>query len=176
MLIKVPSAASIGLDSLKITVEVDVAERGLPTFEIVGLPDKATMESKHRIKAAILNLGLDFPTNKKITVNLAPADVPKQGSLYDLPIAVGLICLVYSISLPEGLLFFGELSLDGTLRHTKGAFLLALFAKESSYSRIFVPKPNLMEVASIPDLQVFPVENLMDLFHYLKNILEIHMY
>jgi len=168
-LIKVPSAASIGLDSLRVTVEVDIAERGLPTFEIVGLPDKATTESKHRIKAALLNLGLDFPTNKKITVNLAPADVPKQGSLYDLPIAVGLICLIYRINLPEGLLFFGELSLDGTLRHTKGAFLLALFAKESGYSKIFVPKPNLMEVASIPDLQVFPVENLMDLFHYLKN-------
>jgi len=168
MLIKVLSAASIGLESLKITVEVDVAKRGLPTFEIVGLPDKATTESKHRIKAAILNLGLDFPTSKKITVNLAPADVPKQGSLYDLPIAVGLICLIYDINLPENLLFFGELSLDGTLRHTKGAFLLALFAKESGYLKIFVPKQNLREVASIPGLQVFPVENLMDLFHYLK--------
>jgi len=169
MLIKVSSAASIGLDSLKITVEVDVAGRGLPTFEIVGLPDKATMESKHRIKAAILNLGLDFPMNKKITVNLAPADVPKQGSLYDLPIAVGLLCLIYGIDLPENLLFFGELSLDGALRHTKGAFLLALFAKESGYAKIFVPKQNLQEVGSIPGLQVFPVENLMDLFHYLKD-------
>jgi len=169
MLIKVPSAASIGLDSLQVMVEVDVAGRGLPAFEIVGLPDKATTESKHRIKAAILNLELDFPTNKKITVNLAPADVPKQGSLYDLPIAVGLICLIYDITLPKGLLFFGELSLDGTLRHTKGAFLLALFAKESGYAKIFVPKQNLQEVGSIPGLQVFPVENLMDLFHYLRD-------
>ena len=129
MLIKIPSAANLGLETIKVDVEVNLANRGLPGFEIVGLPDKAVDESKERVRAAISSSGIEFPA-KKITVNLAPADIPKEGSFYDLPIALGILRGIFQFDIPEESLFFGELSLDGSLRHTKGAFLLALFAKE----------------------------------------------
>ncbi len=169
MLAKVNSAAFLGLKSLGVTVEVDIARRGFPAFEIVGLANKATAESKHRIKTAMMNLNIDFPTNKRITVNLAPADVPKDGSFYDLPIAVGLISLIYNVRIPPGSLFFGEVSLDGSLRHTKGAFLLALFARDKGFERIFVPVLNGSEVSSIPGFEVYPVENLLQISNFLRH-------
>ena len=129
MLFKVQSAANSGLEALGIDIEVSVSNRGLPGFEIVGLPDKAVQESKERVRAAIGNSRIEFP-QRKITVNLAPADIPKEGSLYDLPIAVGIMASVLQYEVPQDSLFLGELSLDGRLRHTKGAVLMALFAKE----------------------------------------------
>ena len=137
MLIKVPSVANLGLETIKVDVEVNLASRGLPGFEIVGLPDKAIDESKERVRTAILSCGIDFPA-KKITVNLAPADVPKEGSLYDLPIAVGILSSVLQFSIPDKSLFLGELSFDGSLRHTKGAFLMALFAKEFGFLNLLI--------------------------------------
>jgi len=119
-----------------VDVEVNIASRGLPGFEIVGLPSKAVDESRERVKAAIVNSGMNFPV-KKITVNLAPADIPKEGSFYDLPIAIGILSVIMGFSIPEKTFFFGELSFDGTLRHTRGAFLLALFAKERGFKNIF---------------------------------------
>ncbi|PJE69274.1 magnesium chelatase, partial [Candidatus Shapirobacteria bacterium CG10_big_fil_rev_8_21_14_0_10_38_14] len=119
MLIKVPSVANLGLETIKVDVEINLASRGLPGFEIVGLPDKAVGESTERVRTAISSCGIDFPA-KKITVNLAPADVPKEGSLYDLPIAVGILSSVLEFAVPEKSLFLGELSFDGSLRHTKG--------------------------------------------------------
>ncbi|MBI1866628.1 MAG: magnesium chelatase, partial [Candidatus Staskawiczbacteria bacterium] len=133
MLIKVPSVVNLGLETIKVDVEVNLANRGLPGFEIVGLPDKAVDESKERVRAAISSSGVDFPA-KKITVNLAPADIQKEGSLYDLPIAVGILSSVLQFPIPEKSLFLGELSFDGSLRHTKGALLMALFAKEFGFS------------------------------------------
>ena len=158
MLIKVASAANLGLETIKIDVEVNLANRGLPGFEIVGLPDKAVDESKERVRAAIVSSGVEFPA-KKITVNLAPADIPKEGSFYDLPIAMGILKSVLQFSLPEKSLFFGELSLDGSLRHTKGAFLLALFAKELGFENLFVPKDSANEAAIIKGIKVYPAEN-----------------
>src|SRR6266480_1093256 len=113
MLSKVFSAAVIGLDAVPIEVEIDIASQGLPSFTIVGLPDKAVEEAKERVRSAIRNSGADFPA-KKITVNLAPADLPKEGPSYDLPIALGI--LIASGQLQTDLsdsLISGELSLDG---------------------------------------------------------------
>jgi len=102
----------------------NIAGKGMPAFDIVGLPSKAVAESRERVKTAIINSGFEFP-NKKIIVNLAPADLPKEGSFYDLPIAAGILSAISDIEIPPKTLFYGELSLDGTLRHTKGSFLLA---------------------------------------------------
>ncbi|MBI4999808.1 magnesium chelatase, partial [Candidatus Gottesmanbacteria bacterium] len=115
MLARVFSGATVGLDSIPIEVEVDIASQGLPSFTIVGLPDKAVEEAKERVRSAIKNSGADFPS-RRITVNLAPADLPKEGPGFDLPIALGL--LIASGQLKADLnkaLVLGELSLDGSL-------------------------------------------------------------
>jgi magnesium chelatase family protein len=166
MLIKVPSIANLGLTTIKVDIEINLAGRGLPGFEIVGLADKAVSESKERVRTAIASCGIEFPA-KKITVNMAPADVPKEGSMYDLPIAAGILSSVLGFSVPEKSLFFGELSFDGSLRHTKGAFLMALFAKEKGFSNLFVPKDSANEAAAIKGLKVFPVENLKQISNHL---------
>ena len=120
MFAKITSAAVIGLDALPITVEVDVAAQGLPSFTIVGLPDKAVEESKERVRAALKNSGADFPA-KRITVNLAPADLPKEGPAYDLPIALGILMASEQLKANvDGSIFLGELSLDGSLRRIWG--------------------------------------------------------
>lgn len=165
MLIKVKSAANVGLEMTEVDVEVNVASRGLPGFDIVGLPDKAVGESRERVKTAIQSSKVEFP-NKKITVNLAPADIPKEGSCYDLPIAVGIISAEIGCQIPEKSLFFGELSLDGSLRHTKGTFLLALFAKEKGFENIFVPKGSAPEASIIQGINVLPVEDLRQLMRH----------
>jgi magnesium chelatase family protein len=155
-----------------VDVEINLANRGLPGFEIVGLPDKAVGESKERVRAAISSSGIDFPA-KKITINLAPADIPKEGSLYDLPIAVGILSSMLEFPIPEKSLFLGELSFDGSLRHTRGALLMALFAKESGFLNLFVPKDSANEAGAVKGIKVFPVENLNQLTSYLlkrKNI------
>ena len=134
MLARVRSVANVGLDSMDVEVEVDVAQRGFPGFSIVGLASKAVDEARERVKTAISNSGSSFP-DKKITVNLAPADLPKEGSAYDLAIAIGILVASGSISsvsmqaLLRESYFYGELSLDGSLRHTKGVLLVALKAK-----------------------------------------------
>lgn len=171
MLIKVSSASNSGLKTIGVDVEVNVADRGLPAFEIVGLPSKAVDESKQRVKTAIVNSNIEFPA-KRIIVNLAPADVPKEGSFYDLPIAVGILSSVMDCRLPDESLFFGELSLDGTLRHTKGALLLALFAREKGIKNIFVPKASANEAAIIKGVNIYPVENLNQLLSFFLNQIE----
>ncbi len=152
----------IGVD-----VEVNVASRGLPGFDIVGLPDKAVAESKERVKTAISSSKIEFP-NKKITVNLAPADIPKEGSCYDLPIATSIVACETGCKIPEKSLFFGELSLDGSVRHTKGVFLLALFAKEQGFKNVFVPKDSAAEASFIQGINVYPVESLVQLYRHLS--------
>jgi magnesium chelatase family protein len=166
MLIKVPSVANLGLETIKVDIEINLASKGLPGFEIVGLPDKAVGESKERVRTAIVSLGIEFPM-KKITINMAPADVPKEGSMYDLPIAVGILSSVMEFPVPQKSLFLGELSFDGSLRHTKGAFLMALFAKEFGFTNLFVPKDSANEAAAIKGIKVFPVENLTQLSRHL---------
>jgi magnesium chelatase family protein len=159
MLVKVPSALNTGLQTMGIDVEVNVFGKGLPTFDIVGLAGKAVGESKERVKTAIINSGIEFPRNK-IMVNLAPGDVPKEGSFYDLPIAMGILAATMDKPLPTRSLFFGELSLDGRLRHTRGALLLALYARERGFDNIFVPRESANEAAIVKGVKVFPVESL----------------
>ncbi len=166
MLIKVSSAAYSSLDSFGVDVEINTANRGLPGFDIVGLPSQAVDESKERVRTAIANSHLEFP-QKKITVNLAPADVPKEGSFYDLPIAVGIIAATLNLRIPPSSLFFGELSLDGSLRHTKGALLLAVFAKQAGFSQVFVPKDSANEAAIVKGINVYGFENLEQVVSFL---------
>ncbi len=168
MLIKVPSVANLGLHTIKVDIEINLANKGLPGFEIVGLPDKSVGESKDRVRTAIATSGIDFP-QKKITINMAPADVPKEGSMYDLPIAIGILSSVLEFPIPDKSLFLGELSFDSSLRHTKGAFLMALFAKEFGFKNLFVPKDSANEAACIKGIKVFPVENLTQICRHLLN-------
>ena len=125
MLIKVPSIVYRGLETVGVDVEINMASRGLPGFDIVGLPSKAVDESKERVRTAILNSQIEFPA-RKITVNLAPADIPKEGSFYDLPIAIGILSAVLDFRIPKNRLLFCERSLDGKQSHTNGALILAL--------------------------------------------------
>lgn len=169
MLACIKSVACVGLMSFSVDVEVDVAEKGFPGFNIVGLPDKAVGEARERVRTALVNCGFPFP-QKKITVNLAPADLPKEGSAFDLPIAIGILVANGDIQLKEGGLFFGELSLDGALRHTKGALLLALFAKGENIKTIFVPVESANEAAVVKDVRVMPVRGLKDLVGHLSGV------
>jgi len=166
MLIKVFSALYLGLETRQVTVEINVASRGLPGFEIVGLPSKAVEESKERVRTAIINSDIEFPA-KKITVNLAPADLPKEGSFYDLPIAVGILSAITNCRIPRDSLFFGELSLDGSLQPSRGTLLFALFAKESGFKNIFLPQSSAREAEVVKGINVFPVKNLSQLLHHL---------
>jgi len=119
------------------------------------------------VRTAITNSDIEFPA-RKITVNLAPADVPKEGSFYDLPIAVGILSAMGSFSIPKKTLFFGELSLDGSVRHTKGSLLFALFAKEFGFQDIFVPKESANEAAVVSNVNVYPVEHVSELVSHLQ--------
>jgi len=173
MLIKVPSVVNLGLETIKVDIEINLANKGLPGFEIVGLAGKAVDESKERVRTAIQSSDVDFP-QKKITVNMAPADVPKEGSMYDLPIALGILSSVLDFPIPAKSLFLGELSFDGSLRHTKGAFLMALFAKEAGFTNLYVPKDSANEAAAIKGLKVFPVENLEQICNHLLGKIDIY--
>ncbi|MCZ6614898.1 MAG: magnesium chelatase, partial [Chloroflexi bacterium] len=138
MLSKVNSCAVIGLDGSTVEVEVDISA-GLPSFTIVGLPDTAVQEARERVRAAIRNTGYDFPL-KRITVNLAPADLKKAGPGYDLPIAVGVLLSSDQVPPPPpGSLFLGELSLDGRLRHTNGVLPMVALARDAGFETVFVP-------------------------------------
>ncbi|HLD01856.1 MAG TPA: YifB family Mg chelatase-like AAA ATPase [Patescibacteria group bacterium] len=168
MLAKVLSAALIGLDAQLIEVEVDIAAQGLPSFTIVGLPDKAVEEAKERVRSAIRNSGADFPP-KRITVNLAPADIPKEGPSYDLPIALGILIASGQLTQhSENGLFTGELSLDGRIRTVSGVLSYALLAKEKRIASIYVPSANTPEAAVVKSLLVYPLETLKDLFLHLS--------
>jgi len=173
MLAKVTSGAAVGLDSVPVTVEVDISGRGLPSFTIVGLPNKAVEESKERVRAAIKNSGAEFPTHR-ITVNLAPADLPKEGPAYDLPIALGLLIASGQIkSNLKDALVLGELSLDGSLRHTNGILPMALLAKEKKKRKIFLPEVDAKEAAIVEGIKIYPLKSLLALFNHLDGVKEI---
>ncbi|OGG28589.1 magnesium chelatase [Candidatus Gottesmanbacteria bacterium RIFCSPLOWO2_01_FULL_46_21] len=170
MLAKISSIANIGLETVGVDVEVDVASAGFPGFTIVGLASKAIEEARERVKTALINSGFDFPP-KKITVNLAPADLPKDSVAYDLPIAVGI--LLASEQLPpfdlKHTFFYGELSLDGSLRPTRGILLLALFAQKQKNASVFVPAPSAAEATVVSGITVIPIGTLSQLAHHLSN-------
>lgn len=166
MLAKIISAAVVGLDAVPITVEVDVAAQGLPSLTIVGLPDKAVEESKERVRAAIKNSGADFPA-KRITINLAPADLPKEGPAYDLPIALGILIASEQLKAEvSDSIFLGELSLDGTLRRIWGVLPSAILTRDKKYRNIFIPKDNQEEAQVINEINIFPVNSLKQLFEH----------
>jgi magnesium chelatase family protein len=168
MLTKVSSVASVGLKAIEIEVEVNVAEKGFPGFGVVGLASKAVEEAKERVKTAIINSEIEFPT-AKITVNLAPADIPKEGACYDLPMAVGILASSGEINMPEKRSFFyGELSLDGSLRHTRGVFLLAILARELGIKDIFVPRLCANEASVVENVNVYPTDSLTSLIKHLR--------
>jgi len=162
MLIKTQSVANFGLETVGVTVEVNIASKSFPAFSIVGLPNKAIDEAKERVRTALINSSVKFP-QKRITVNLAPADLPKEGSCYDLPIAISIASLITGLKIPAKSLFFGELSLNGDLRHTRGAFLAALWAAENGIDWVFVPASSANEAAVVDGIKVFPVESLSQL-------------
>ncbi len=173
MLAKVLSSAIVGLEAEVVSVEVDIV-RGQIYFAMVGLPDAAVRESRDRVYAAIKNSGYSFPLHR-ITVNLAPADLRKEGPAYDLPIAVGILAAssqVWHEQLDDSL-FFGELSLDGTTRHTKGVLPLAAMARERGLKRVFVPAVDATEAALMPDIEVIPVRNLAELVGHLTGLAAI---
>ncbi|GAC1423100.1 MAG: YifB family Mg chelatase-like AAA ATPase [Ktedonobacteraceae bacterium] len=177
MLAMARSCAIIGLDGALVEVEVDIAN-GLAAFVIVGLPDAAVNEAKERVKAAIKNSGCLFPY-KHITVNLAPADLRKEGPAYDLPIAVGILFASGQINPNEELtdaLFLGELSLDGALRHTNGILPMVALAREKHVKAVFVPAVDAIEATLIEGVTVYPVETLGQLVAHLNGIKQIESY
>ncbi|MFZ6026952.1 MAG: YifB family Mg chelatase-like AAA ATPase [Chloroflexota bacterium] len=167
MLSRVYSCAVVGLDGVIVEVEVDTGD-GLPGMVIVGLPDTAVQESRERVQAAIKNAGLYFP-RKRITVNLAPASVRKEGPAYDLPIALGV--LIAGGALPpaaaDGCLVVGELSLDGRVRHARGVLPMAATARQEGFKHVYVPQEDAAEAALIPDIDVIPVDSLAALYAHL---------
>jgi magnesium chelatase family protein len=170
MLAKTLSAAIVGLEAELVDVEVDLVN-GQPYFALVGLPDAAVRESRDRVYAALKNSGLYFP-QQRITVNLAPADLRKEGPAYDLPIAVGMLAATKQVW-PDQLLdslFFGELSLDGSTRHTKGVLPLAALARTQGLRRVFVPADDAAEAALMPDIEVIPVRDLSQLVGHLTGL------
>lgn len=174
MLAKVLSGATIGIEATPVTVEVDIAAAGLPSFTIVGLADRAVEEAKERVRAALRNSNIDFPP-RKITVNLAPADLPKEGPVYDLAIAVGL--LIGSGQLPpleEQILFIGELSLDGGLRYTQGVLPLVLLAKKLGIRKVFLPEDNVKEAAIVDKVEIYPFSNLSQVAGFLLKQVEFN--
>ncbi|MGD1995202.1 MAG: YifB family Mg chelatase-like AAA ATPase [Anaerolineae bacterium] len=176
MLAKVISCALLGLEGVLVQVEVDTA-RGLPSLTIVGLPGTAVKESNERVRSAIKNSGLLFP-RKRLTVNLAPADIRKDGPSYDLPIAVGILIATEQAwpQAAEEVLFVGELSLDGSVRHTNGILPIAAVARQEGVKQICVPATDAPEAALVRDLEVLPVENLAQLAAHLQGLREIAPY
>ncbi len=167
---KIFSAAPIGVNAGLVEVEVDVA-LGLINFFIVGLPDTAIKESIKRIQTALKNTGIRIPA-KRITVNLAPADLKKEGTLFDLPIAVGVLCADEHIQLDkqymQETLFIGELSLDGAIRAVKGVLAIAYDAKKLGKKRVIVPFDNAAEAAFIQDIEVIGVRSLHELIAHTR--------
>ncbi len=169
MLARVYSCAVIGLEGVIVEVEVDTTQ-GLAGTDIVGLPDKAVQESRSRVQSAVKNARLRYP-RERIVVNLAPASVRKEGPTYDLPIAVGVL-LMQGLMPPgclDDALVVGELSLEGTVRHSRGILPMTATAREKGFKRIFVPIADAPEAALIPDIAVYPVGSLRDLYSHLTN-------
>lgn len=173
MLAKVLSSAVLGIDAYLVQVEVDIA-LGLPSFSTVGLPDLAVKESRDRVKAAIANSGFEFPA-KRITVNLAPADIKKEGAAFDLPTAVGILAaldLVAAARLRDSVIL-GELSLDGGVRPVRGGLSMAVAARDAGLKAVLLPVDNAPEAAVVEGIEVFGVETLPQVVGFLNGDLPL---
>lgn len=169
MFSKITSCALFGLDGNKIDVETDISN-GMPAFDIVGLPDSAVKESKERVKTAIKNSGIIFPI-KRITINLAPADIKKEGPSFDLPIAVGvLVCAgIIDNKNTDGFMITGELSLDGTIKPINGILPMVSYLYDKGIKNFIVPFDNRNEAALVKNANIFPIKNLTELIDFFKN-------
>lgn len=173
MLSKLKSLGLMGIDGFIVIVETDISN-GIPTFDMVGLGDTAVKESKERVRAAIKNSGFEFPI-KRITINLAPADKKKEGSSFDLPIALGILAASDKIN-PEVFsthAFIGELSLDGTIKPVKGVLPMTISAREMGIENIILPYENGGEAAVVKGINVYPAKNIMDVINHLNDISKI---
>ncbi|MFA7407109.1 MAG: YifB family Mg chelatase-like AAA ATPase [Anaerolineaceae bacterium] len=168
MLARVYSCAVIGLDGVVVEVEVDTGG-GLPKMVIVGLPDTAVQESRERVQSAVKNAGFYYP-RRRVTVNLAPASVRKEGPAYDLPIAIGVLIATNQLDpqTVENTLIIGELSLDGGVRHVKGVLPMAALARQAGYRTVVVPEVDAPEAALIPGITVIPAPTLNALYDHLR--------
>jgi magnesium chelatase family protein len=169
MISKVLSSAVLGIDAYEVGVEIDMAP-GLPSFNIVGLPDAAVKESRDRVKTAVLNSGLDFPPNRRFTANLAPADIRKEGPCFDLPLALGVLASLKQIPQTrlQGTVVTGELSLDGGLRPVRGALSMAVAARQAGHKRLLVPKANAQEAAMVEGIEILAADNLAQAVSWLR--------
>jgi len=174
MLARVLSGAVLGVDAYIVKVEIDIAGGGFPSFSTVGLPDSAVKESKDRVSAAIKNSGFQYPTTR-ITANLAPADIRKEGSAFDLPIALGVLAAMGQVELSqtENFVILGELSLDGSVRSIRGALPIALGAKTNDVKGVILPESNVKEAAVVEGLDVFPVKSLRQTVEFLNGETDI---
>ncbi len=167
MVVKCNSLGLFGIDSYIVEVEADVS-KGVPAFDIVGLPDASVKESKDRVRSSIKNCGFEFPSTR-IIVNLAPADIKKEGPVYDLPILVALLKATSQVSANvDEYAFVGELSLSGELRRINGVLPMTIKAKEAGIKKIFVPYENALEGAVVKGIDVCPVKNVYELVDFLK--------
>jgi magnesium chelatase family protein len=167
-LAKILSCAVVGLEGEIVECEVDVSRRGLNSMAMVGLPDAAVKEAKDRVESAIKNSGFRFP-NGRVVINLAPADIRKEGPTYDLPIAVGVMVAAGEVVADiSGCVFLGELSLDGAVRHAQGILPMVALARERGMRTAYVPSIDAAEAALLPDIAVYPVATLAALLDHLS--------
>ncbi len=168
MLAKLRSMAVLGIDAYEVEIEADISEM-LPSFTIVGLPDGAVRESRERVMSAIKNCGFEFPS-RKVTINMAPADVKKEGSSFDLPIAIGLLMASSQVTIKgiDRFVILGELSLDGAVKRVKGVLSMAIRAREMGIYGMIVPRDNAMEASVAEGVAVYPVDNLVDALEFLQ--------
>ncbi len=169
-LAKILSCAVVGLEGEIVECEVDVSRRGLQSLAMVGLPDTAVKEAKDRVESAIKNSGFPFPQGRMV-VNLAPADLRKEGPTYDLPIAVGIMVAAgHVVADVSACVFLGELSLDGALRHAHGILPMVALARERGIKTAYVPAVDASEAALLPDMTIYPVETLRGLLDHLSGV------
>lgn len=173
MLSKVNSMALLGLDGYLIDVQVDVSN-GMPCWEIVGLPDTSVKEAKERVKTAIKNSGYEM-LSKRIVINLAPADTKKEGSIFDLPIAIGILIDLGEIKNDklDEIAFIGELSLDGKINRINGILPMCIEAQKLGIKKLIVPKENANEAAIVKEMEVLGADNLKQVVNYLNGIEKI---
>lgn len=177
MLAITKSMALQGLDGYLVSIQVDISN-GLPDFQIVGLPDASVKESKERVKTAIKNSNIEF-LSRRIVVNLSPANTRKEGSMFDLPIAVGILIASRNIKNPdlqsilEETIFIGELSLNGNIEKIKGILPICIEAKKLGIKKIILPKQNAKEASILKGIEILPVRTLREVISYLKGKSEI---
>ena len=176
MIAKAHSCGLLGLDGYIVEVEADISS-GMPAFDIVGLPDAAVKESKERVRTAMKNCNMEFPT-KRITVNLAPASLKKEGPSYDLPISVALLAASGQLPRQEvsEYLFVGELSLDGRVRGVNGILPIVMAAVKNGFKKVIIPADNAKEAAIVANAEVYPINDLHELMLHISGVSPIERY